>query len=119
MADLAGERHLRYLSRQDRPDPHDGPAQRRGEARVGRRGLGIIVLPLSATRFYTRPDIVYVPVTDAEPDEVLLAHRGLLPLTAGGRVHRPRPAPSVRPSAQYGVRLASPEYRGSPRVKEG
>ena len=37
-------------------------------------GHGIIVLPLSATQYYTRPDIVYVPVTDAEPDEVLLAH---------------------------------------------
>jgi len=37
-------------------------------------GQGIIVLPRSATQYYTRPDIVYVPVTDAEPDEVLLAH---------------------------------------------
>jgi len=36
-------------------------------------GRGIIVLPLSATRYYTRPDVVYVPVPDAEPDEVLLA----------------------------------------------
>lgn len=36
-------------------------------------GQGIILLPLSATRHYTRPDIVYVPVTDAAPDEVLLA----------------------------------------------
>jgi DNA-binding transcriptional LysR family regulator len=36
-------------------------------------GHGIIVLPLSATLHYTRPDIVYIPVIDAEPDEVLLA----------------------------------------------
>ena len=36
-------------------------------------GHGIIVLPLSATRHYTRPDVVYVPVTDTAPDEVLLA----------------------------------------------
>ncbi|HEX3802724.1 MAG TPA: hypothetical protein VHV75_07805 [Solirubrobacteraceae bacterium] len=36
-------------------------------------GHGIIVLPLSATRHYTRPDVVYVSLTDAEPDEVLLA----------------------------------------------
>jgi DNA-binding transcriptional LysR family regulator len=36
-------------------------------------GHGIIVLPRSATLHYTRPDIVYVPLVDAEPDEVLLA----------------------------------------------
>jgi hypothetical protein len=36
-------------------------------------GHGIIVLPLSATKHYTRPDVIYVPVSDAEPDEVLLA----------------------------------------------
>jgi DNA-binding transcriptional LysR family regulator len=37
-------------------------------------GHGIIVLPRSATLHYTRPDIVYVPLVDAEPDEVLLAY---------------------------------------------
>jgi hypothetical protein len=31
------------------------------------------VLPLSATQYYSRPDIVYVPVVDAEPDQVYLA----------------------------------------------
>jgi hypothetical protein len=31
------------------------------------------VLPLSATQYYGRPDIVYVPVVDAEPDQVYLA----------------------------------------------
>jgi DNA-binding transcriptional LysR family regulator len=36
-------------------------------------GHGIIVLPRSATLHYTRPDIVYIPLVDAEPDEVLLA----------------------------------------------
>jgi DNA-binding transcriptional LysR family regulator len=36
-------------------------------------GHGIIVLPLSATQYYGRPDIVYVPVVDAELDQVYLA----------------------------------------------
>lgn len=36
-------------------------------------GRGIIVLPRSATLHYVRPDVSYVPLTDAEPDEVLLA----------------------------------------------
>jgi hypothetical protein len=31
------------------------------------------VLPLSATQYYGRPDIVYVPVMDAELDQVYLA----------------------------------------------
>ena len=36
-------------------------------------GHGIIVLPLSATQYYSRPDVVYVPVLDAELDQVYLA----------------------------------------------
>jgi hypothetical protein len=31
------------------------------------------VLPLSATQYYSRPDVVYVPVLDAELDQVYLA----------------------------------------------
>jgi DNA-binding transcriptional LysR family regulator len=74
MADIATEHHLRYL------EPVKTGATRttmlRGveeKLEYVASGHGIIVLPLSATRHYTRPDIVYVPVTDAEPDEVLLA----------------------------------------------
>jgi DNA-binding transcriptional LysR family regulator len=74
-ADLSGERHLRYL------EPlKTGSARTTVLRSVEEKleyvatGHGIIVLPLSATKHYTRPDIVYVPVTDAEPDEVLLAH---------------------------------------------
>ncbi|MDJ0342977.1 LysR substrate-binding domain-containing protein [Streptomyces sp. H10-C2] len=37
-------------------------------------GRAITFLPASATGYYTRPDIVYVPVTDAPPDEVCLAY---------------------------------------------
>jgi DNA-binding transcriptional LysR family regulator len=74
-ADLSGERHLRYL------EPLKTSSARTTVLRSVEEkleyvatGHGIIVLPLSATKHYTRPDIVYVPVTDAEPDEVLLAH---------------------------------------------
>jgi DNA-binding transcriptional LysR family regulator len=74
-ADLAGERHLRYL------EPLKTGGTRTTVLRSVEEkleyvatGHGIIVLPLSATQHYTRPDIVYVPVTDAEPDEVLLAY---------------------------------------------
>jgi DNA-binding transcriptional LysR family regulator len=73
--DLEDEHHLRYL------EPiKTGPARTTILRSVEEKleyvaaGHGIIVLPRSATRYYTRPDIVYVPVTDAEPDEVLLAH---------------------------------------------
>ena len=33
----------------------------------------IIVLPLSATQYYSRPDVRYIPVVDAELDHVYLA----------------------------------------------
>jgi DNA-binding transcriptional LysR family regulator len=73
-AEIAAEHHLRYLE-----------PVKAGSARVTllrgveekleyvAAGQGIIVLPLSATRHYTHPDVVYVPLVDAAPDEVLLA----------------------------------------------
>jgi DNA-binding transcriptional LysR family regulator len=72
-AAIADERHLHFFE-----------AVRDGEQNILLRsieekleyvaaGHGIIVLPRSATLHYTRPDIVYVPLTDAEPDEVMLA----------------------------------------------
>jgi DNA-binding transcriptional LysR family regulator len=36
-------------------------------------GKGIIVLPQSAAAYYRRPDIVYVPITDIDPNQVVLA----------------------------------------------
>jgi DNA-binding transcriptional LysR family regulator len=67
--DLQGERHLRYL------EPPGGTPIRSVEEKLEHvaAGRGIIVLPLSATQHYTRPDVVYVPVVDAEPDQVWLA----------------------------------------------
>jgi DNA-binding transcriptional LysR family regulator len=75
-ADLAGEPHLRYL--QPAPVPGvSGPQRplRSVEEKLEHvaAGHGIIVLPLSATRYYSRPDVVYVPVVDAELDQVYLA----------------------------------------------
>jgi DNA-binding transcriptional LysR family regulator len=74
MADLEGDRHLRYLE----PVRVDGTRTTllRGveeKLEYVAAGHGIILLPRSATQHYWRPDVVYVPVADAEPDEVLLA----------------------------------------------
>jgi DNA-binding transcriptional LysR family regulator len=70
--DLAAEPHLRYLE----PAPAQGGTPLRSiEEKLEHvaSGHGIIVLPRSATAYYSRPDVVYVPLTDAEPDAVYLA----------------------------------------------
>ncbi|MEV5740312.1 LysR substrate-binding domain-containing protein [Microbispora rosea] len=36
-------------------------------------GHGVVILPLSAAAFYTRPDVTYVPVSDIPPNQVCLA----------------------------------------------
>jgi DNA-binding transcriptional LysR family regulator len=70
-SDIAAERHLRYLQ----PLRPGGTPIRSVEEKLEHvaAGHGIIVLPLSATRHYTRHDVVYVPVVDAQPDQVFLA----------------------------------------------
>lgn len=109
MADLEGDRHLRYLE----PISVDGTRTTllRGveeKLEYVAAGHGIILLPRSATQHYSRPDVVYVPVVDAEPDEVLLAteaRRRSKLITAfadaacaqaGRHVENPRPAPLTR-----------------------
>jgi DNA-binding transcriptional LysR family regulator len=76
-ADVAGERHLRYLQRAPVPGVA-GPQRplRSVEEKLEHvaAGHGIIVLPLSATQYYSRADVVYVPLVDAEPDQVYLAY---------------------------------------------
>ena len=69
--DLEAERHLRYLE----PPAPGGTPIRSVEEKLEHvaTGRGIILLPRSATQHYTRPDVVYVPVIDAEPDQVWLA----------------------------------------------
>jgi DNA-binding transcriptional LysR family regulator len=70
-SDIADEQHLRYLQ----PLRPGGTPIRSVEEKLEHvaAGNGIIVLPLSATRHYTRPEVVYVPVVDAQPDQVFLA----------------------------------------------
>jgi DNA-binding transcriptional LysR family regulator len=81
---LAGEIELTAASVAEERHLHFFETVRDGEQNILLRGIeeklefvaaghGIIVLPRSATLHYTRPDIVYVPLVDAEPDEVLLA----------------------------------------------
>ena len=73
MAAISAERHLHFLETVS--DGRRRAALRSIEEKLEfvASGTGIIVLPLSATLHYARPDVVYVPLTDAEPDEVLLA----------------------------------------------
>jgi DNA-binding transcriptional LysR family regulator len=70
-SDIEDERHLRYLQ----PLRPGGTPIRSVEEKLEHvaAGHGIIVLPLSATQYYGRPDVVYVPVLDAELDQVYLA----------------------------------------------
>src|SRR5450755_196873 len=63
-----------------RPPGHDGPdavmvntVDEYLEAVLAGQGVGLA--PEAATRFYTRPGIRYVPVTDAQPSTIALAWR--------------------------------------------
>ncbi|MEU9409445.1 LysR substrate-binding domain-containing protein [Streptomyces sp. NPDC048281] len=70
LSDLDGERWLRYND----PLPGDLPLRTIEEKfECVAAGVAITMVPRSAAEQYSRPDIVYVPVVDAEPDRVLLA----------------------------------------------
>ncbi|MGW2962742.1 LysR family transcriptional regulator [Streptomyces sp. NPDC001220] len=70
LADLDGEQWLRYND----PRPGDLPLRTIEEKfECVAAGTAITMVPRSAAEQYSRPDIVYVPVVDAEPDRVLLA----------------------------------------------
>ncbi|MEU9442668.1 LysR substrate-binding domain-containing protein [Streptomyces sp. NPDC048304] len=70
LSDLDGETWLRYAE----PAPDDVPIRSVEEKfeRVA-AGTGITLVPVSIAEQYSRPDITYVPVPDAEPDQVYLA----------------------------------------------
>jgi DNA-binding transcriptional LysR family regulator len=70
LSDLADETWLRYSD----PGPDDVPIRTVEEKfeRVA-AGAGITLVPVSIAERYSRPDITYVPVPDAEPDQVFLA----------------------------------------------
>ncbi|MFH7339585.1 LysR family transcriptional regulator [Streptomyces sp. KHY 26] len=70
LADLDGERWLRYSD----PRPGDLPIRTIEEKfECVAAGSAVTLVPRSVAEQYSRPDISYVPVADAEPDEVLLA----------------------------------------------
>ncbi|MFD4603996.1 LysR family transcriptional regulator [Streptomyces sp. NPDC058464] len=70
LSDLDGETWLRYND----PRPGDLPLRTIEEKfECVAAGTAITMVPRSAAEQYSRPDIVYVPVVDAEPDRVLLA----------------------------------------------
>ncbi|MFF7467938.1 LysR substrate-binding domain-containing protein [Streptomyces sp. NPDC008092] len=70
LSDLDGEQWLRYND----PRPGDLPLRTIEEKfECVAAGKAITMVPRSAAEQYSRPDIVYVPVVDAEPDRVLLA----------------------------------------------
>ncbi|MFJ8494998.1 LysR family transcriptional regulator [Streptomyces sp. NPDC094038] len=70
LSDLDGEQWLRYND----PRPGDLPLRTIEEKfECVAAGMAITMVPRSAAEQYSRPDIVYVPVVDAEPDRVLLA----------------------------------------------
>ena len=73
VAEIASERHLRYLESAGAGTTRAPLRSVEEKLEFVASGEGIIVLPQSATIHYTRPDITYVPLSDAEPDEVLLA----------------------------------------------
>ena len=70
LSDLSGETWLRYSD----PGSDDVPIRTVEEKfeRVA-AGTGITLVPTSIAEQYSRPDITYVPVPDAEPDQVYLA----------------------------------------------
>ncbi|MFF8726444.1 LysR family transcriptional regulator [Streptomyces sp. NPDC015171] len=70
LADLDGETWLRYND----PGPDDLPIRTVEEKfEYVASGTAITMVPRSVAEQYSRPDISYVPVTDAAPDQVLLA----------------------------------------------
>jgi DNA-binding transcriptional LysR family regulator len=71
VADLADEVVLRYLA----TTPSSALGLRTVEEKLEHvaSGHGIVLLPRSMVAYYTRSDLVAIPVLDAEPDEVLLA----------------------------------------------
>ncbi|MHA4947878.1 LysR family transcriptional regulator [Micromonospora sp. SD19] len=85
LAELAGERLLQdpdavpeWRDLPNRPidsDPRPRPALNSVEEKLEHVAAyaGTVILPLSTATFYTRPDVVHVPVADLGPNQVCLA----------------------------------------------
>ncbi|MFI5975575.1 LysR family transcriptional regulator [Streptomyces sp. NPDC051452] len=99
LADLDGETWLRYSD----PRPGDLPIRTIEEKfECVAAGTGITLVPRSVALQYSRPDISYVPVVDAAPDEVLLAW------AAGRR------SPLITAFAEAAAAVGPPEGPGRP-----
>ena len=78
-ADLAGEPLIWHVDPHTQPTRHPHPTSGHFVRGVEEKlehvagGRGISFLPRSATAFYSRPDISYVPIPDLAPDQVCLA----------------------------------------------
>jgi DNA-binding transcriptional LysR family regulator len=78
-ADLAGEPLIWHVDPSTQPTRHPHPTSGHFVRGVEEKlehvaaGRGISFLPRSATAFYSRPDISYVPIPELVPDQVCLA----------------------------------------------
>ncbi|WP_040820774.1 LysR family transcriptional regulator [Nocardia jiangxiensis] len=78
-ADLAGEPLIWHVDPHTQPTRHPHPTTGHFVRGVEEKlehvaaGRGISFLPRSATAFYSRPDISYVPIPELTPDQVCLA----------------------------------------------
>ncbi len=78
-ADLAGEPLIWHVDPSTQPTRHPHPTSGHFVRGVEEKlehvaaGRGISFLPRSATAFYSRPDISYVPIPELAPDQVCLA----------------------------------------------
>jgi DNA-binding transcriptional LysR family regulator len=78
-ADLAGEPLIWHVDPHNQPTRHPHPTSGHFVRGVEEKlehvaaGHGISFLPRSATTFYSRPDISYVPIPELAPDQVCLA----------------------------------------------
>jgi DNA-binding transcriptional LysR family regulator len=78
-ADLAGEPLIWHVDPNTQPTRHPHPTSGHFVRGVEEKlehvaaGRGISFLPRSATAFYSRPDISYVPIPELAPDQVCLA----------------------------------------------
>jgi DNA-binding transcriptional LysR family regulator len=90
IADLADEPALRYADaspafqaawtidpRPDGSHPRKGPVVRDMEEIIQyvKAGAGVMFLPTTITKDFPRPDVVYVPISDASPGQVAIAWR--------------------------------------------
>jgi DNA-binding transcriptional LysR family regulator len=105
-AEIADERHLRLFDPVPERGVTTGARLRSFEEKLEHvaAGNGIILLPRTATQAFRRPDVVFRPVPDAPPGEVVLA------------VDASRRSPLVRSFAELAVATMSGARGDEPRA---